>query len=91
MVVKQQKPLTVELDGGKLTLNANQQKAENTGNIYIAGVKDTVLDVTGKIKTTENVKLMSDNGVKMTEGASPRTTSSSRAARATWAVMRTRS
>lgn len=68
VVVKQQKPLTVELDGGKLTLNANQQKAENTGNIYIAGVKDTVLDVTGKIKTTENVKLMSDNGVKMTEG-----------------------
>lgn len=68
VVVKQQKPLTVELDGGKLTLNANQQKAENTGNIYIAGVKDTVLDVTGKIQTTENVKLMSDNGVKMTEG-----------------------
>jgi hypothetical protein len=68
VVVKQQKPLTVELDGGKLTLNANQQKAENTGNIYIAGVKDTVLDVTGKTKTTENVKLMSDNGVKMTEG-----------------------
>lgn len=68
VVVKQQKPLTVELDGGKLTLNANQQKAENTGNIYIAGVKDTVLDVTGKIQTTEDVKLMSDNGVKMTEG-----------------------
>lgn len=68
VVVKQQKPLTVQLGGGKLTLNANRKNAENTGNIYIAGVKDTVLDVTGRIQTTENVKLMSDNGVKMTEG-----------------------
>ena len=68
VVVKQQKPLTVQLGGGRLTLNANKLNEENTGNIYIAGVKDTVLDVTGKIQTTENVKLMSDNGVKMTEG-----------------------
>lgn len=68
--VRQQRQITVKLaDGGKLNLQANTSKTENTGNVYLAGVKDTMLDISGTINTTQDVKLLSDKGVRMNEGS----------------------
>lgn len=68
--VRQQRQITVKLeDGGKLNLQANTSKAENTGNVYLAGVKDTTLDISGTINTTQDVKLLSDKGVRMSDGS----------------------
>jgi hypothetical protein len=68
--IRQQKPLTLQIaDGGKLALHANTSGMPDTGSIYLAGVKNSVLDITGSINTTEDVKLMSDNGVVMNEGS----------------------
>ena len=68
--VRQQRQITVQLaDGGKLNLKANTSKAENTGNVYLAGVKDTMLDISGTINTTQDVKLLSDKGVRMNNGS----------------------
>ena len=68
LTVRQQQPVTLQLNGGKVTLNANGSNTAGAGRIYLAGVKDTVLDITGKISTSADVKLMSDKGVKMEEG-----------------------
>lgn len=69
LTVKKQIPLTVQIeDGGKLNLNANTSKSSDSGNIYLAGVKDTKLDVSGSISTDKDVKLLSDKGLSMTEG-----------------------
>ena len=68
LTVRQQQPVTLQLNGGKVTLNANSSNTAGAGSIYLAGVKDTVLDITGKISTSADVKLMSDKGVKMEEG-----------------------
>ena len=68
--VRQQRQITVQLaDGGKLNLKANTSKAENTGNVYLAGVKETMLDISGTINTTQDVKLLSDKGVRMNNGS----------------------
>ena len=68
--VRQQRQITVQLaDGGKLNLKANTSNAENTGNVYLAGVKDTMLDISGTINTTQDVKLLSDKGVRMNNGS----------------------
>ena len=68
--VRQQRQITVQLaDGGKLNLQANTSKAENTGNVYLAGVKETMLDISGTINTTQDVKLLSDKGVRMNNGS----------------------
>lgn len=68
--VRQQRQITVQLaDGGKLNLKANTSGAENTGNVYLAGVKDTMLDISGTINTTQDVKLLSDKGVRMNNGS----------------------
>ena len=68
--VRQQRQITVKLaDGGKLNLQANTSGADNTGNVYLAGVKDTMLDISGTINTTQDVKLLSDKGVRMNEGS----------------------
>lgn len=68
--VRQQRQITVQLaDGGKLNLQANTSKTENTGNVYLAGVKDTMLDISGTINTTQDVKLLSDKGVRMNKGS----------------------
>ena len=68
--VRQQRQITVQLaDGGKLNLQANTSGADNTGNVYLAGVKDTTLDISGTINTTQDVKLLSDNGVRMSDGS----------------------
>ena len=68
--VRQQRQITVKLaDGGKLNLQANTSKTENTGNVYLAGVKDTMLDISGMINTTQDVKLLSDKGVRMNNGS----------------------
>ena len=68
--VRQQRQITVQLaDGGKLNLQANTSKTENTGNVYLAGVKDTMLDISGTINTTQDVKLLSDKGVRMNNGS----------------------
>ena len=67
LTVRQQ-PVTLQLNGGKVTLNANSSNTAGAGSIYLAGVKDTALDITGKISTSADVKLMSDKGVKMEEG-----------------------
>lgn len=68
--VRQQRQITVQLaDGGKLNLKANTSGADNTGNVYLAGVKDTMLDISGTIKTTQDVKLLSDKGVRMNNGS----------------------
>lgn len=67
--VRQQRQITVKLaDGGKLNLKANTSGADNTGNVYLAGVKDTMLDISGTINTTQDVKLLSDKGVRMNNG-----------------------
>lgn len=68
LTVRQQQPITLQLNGGKVTLKANTSKTAGAGSIYLAGVKDTALDITGKINTSADVKLMSDKGVKMEEG-----------------------
>ena len=68
LTVRQQQPVTLQLNGGKVTLNANSSNTAGAGSIYLAGVKDTALDITGKISTSADVKLMSDKGVKMEEG-----------------------
>jgi hypothetical protein len=68
LTVRQQQPITLQLNGGKVTLNANTSKTAGAGSIYLAGVKDTALDITGKINTSADVKLMSDKGVKMEKG-----------------------
>jgi hypothetical protein len=68
--VRQQRQITVQLaDGGKLNLKANTNGADNTGNVYLAGVKDTMLDISGTINTTQDVKLLSDKGVRMNNGS----------------------
>ena len=68
--VRQQRQITVQMaDGGKLNLQANTSKAKNTGNVYLAGVKDTMLDISGTINTTQDVKLLSDKGVRMNDGS----------------------
>ena len=68
--VRQQRQITVKLaDGGKLNLQANTSKTENTGNVYLAGVKDTMLDISGTINTTQDVKLLSDKGIRMNDGS----------------------
>ena len=68
--VRQQRQITVQLaDGGKLNLKANTSGADNTGNVYLAGVKDTMLDISGTINTTQDVKLLSDKGVCMNNGS----------------------
>lgn len=68
--VRQQRQITVKLaDGGKLNLQANTSKTEKTGNVYLAGVKDTMLDISGTINTTQDVKLLSDKGVRMNNGS----------------------
>ena len=68
--VRQQRQITVQLaDGGKLNLKANTSGADNTGNVYLAGVKDTMLDISGTINTTQDVKLLSDKGVRMDNGS----------------------
>ena len=68
--VRQQRQITVKLaDGGKLNLQANTSNADNTGNVYLAGVKDTMLDISGTINTTQDVKLLSDKGVRMSDGS----------------------
>ena len=68
--VRQQRQITVQLaDGGKLNLQANTSGAHNTGNVYLAGVKDTMLDISGTINTTQDVKLLSDKGVRMNNGS----------------------
>lgn len=68
--VRQQRQITVQLaDGGKLNLKANTSNTDNTGNVYLAGVKDTMLDISGTIKTTQDVKLLSDKGIRMNEGS----------------------
>ena len=68
--VRQQRQITVKLaDSGKLNLKANTSGAENTGNVYLAGVKDTMLDISGTINTTQDVKLLSDKGIRMNDGS----------------------
>ena len=68
--VRQQRQITVKLtDGGKLNLKANTSNTDNTGNVYLAGVKDTMLDISGTIKTTQDVKLLSDKGIRMNDGS----------------------
>lgn len=68
--VRQQRQITVQLaDGGKLNLKANTSNTDNTGNVYLAGVKDTMLDISGTINTTQDVKLLSDKGVRMNDGS----------------------
>ena len=68
--VRQQRQITVQLaDSGKLNLKANTSNTDNTGNVYLAGVKDTMLDISGTINTTQDVKLLSDKGVRMNEGS----------------------
>ena len=68
--VRQQRQITVQMaDGGKLNLKANTSNTDNTGNVYLAGVKDTMLDISGTINTTQDVKLLSDKGVRMNEGS----------------------
>ena len=68
--VRQQRQITVQLaDGGKLNLQANTSNADNTGNVYLAGVKDTMLDISGTINTMQDVKLLSDKGVRMSDGS----------------------
>ena len=68
--VRQQRQITVQLaDGGKLNLKANTSGADNTCNVYLAGVKNTTLDISGTINTTQDVKLLSDKGVSMNNGS----------------------
>jgi len=68
--VRQQRQITVQLaDGGKLNLKANTSNTDNTGNVYLAGVKDTMLDISGTINTTHDVKLLSDKGIRMNDGS----------------------
>ena len=68
--VRQQRQITVQLaDGGKLNLQANTNNDANTGNVYLAGVKDTMLDISGTINTTQDVKLLSDKGIRMNDGS----------------------
>ena len=68
--VRQQRQITVQLaDGGKLNLKANTSNTDNTGKVYLAGVKDTMLDISGTINTTQDVKLLSDKGVRMNNGS----------------------
>ena len=68
--VRQQRQITVQLaDGGKLNLKANTSNTDNTGNVYLAGVKDTMLDISGTINTTQDVKLLSDKGIRMSDGS----------------------
>ena len=68
--VRQQRQITVKLaDDGKLNLKANTNNTANTGNVYLAGVKNTTLDISGTINTTQDVKLLSDKGVRMSDGS----------------------
>lgn len=67
--VRQQQPITVQLgEGGKLNLNANTSGAAEGGNVYLAGVKNTKLDISGTINTTKDVKLLADKGITMADG-----------------------
>lgn len=67
VTVRQQRPLTLQTTGS-VTLQANTSNTTGAGSIYLAGVKDSALDVTGNISTTADVKLMADKGVTMESG-----------------------
>ncbi len=47
LTVRQQ-PVTLQLNGGKVTLNANSSNTAGAGSIYLAGVKDTALISPGR-------------------------------------------
>ena len=63
VTVRQQKPLTVDATG-QITLKSSE-------NVYLAGVKDSALNISGNISVNagKDVKLMSDNGIIMNTGA----------------------
>ncbi len=76
VTVRQQQPITVDLaEGGQIHV-------ESTGNVYLAGVKETTLNIAGSIMAAEtnvdeegnltityaDVKLMADKGVQMESG-----------------------
>ena len=68
--VRQQRQITVQMaNGGKLNLQANTSNTADTGNVYLAGVKNTTLNISGTINTTQDVKLLSDTGVSMSDGS----------------------
>ena len=67
VTVRQQRPLTLQTTGS-VTLQANTSNTTGAGSIYLAGVKDSALNVTGNISTTADVKLMADKGVTMESG-----------------------
>lgn len=70
IAVRQQRQITVQLaEGGKLKLEANTGNTADSGNVYLAGVKDTMLDISGTISTSQDVKLLSDKGVRMDDGS----------------------
>lgn len=70
IAVRQQRQITVQMaEGGKLKLEANTNSVADSGNVYLAGVKDTLLDISGTISTSQDVKLLSDKGVRMDDGS----------------------
>ena len=67
LTVRQQRPITIKASG-TVDISANPDGTSSTGNIYLAGVKNTQLNISGNIDTNADVKLMSDNGVQMESG-----------------------
>lgn len=67
LTIRQQRPITIQLTGSA-NVNANTSQTTGAGSIYLAGVKNSALNVTGKISTTADVKLMADKGVTMDSG-----------------------
>ena len=68
LTIRQQRPLTIQTPG-TVTIHSNMNGASGAGSVYLAGVKNTTLNVTGTIHTDADVKLLSDQGIIMNSGS----------------------
>ena len=76
VTIARQQPLLINVvdkeitnpDGTK-TIKKGSVNFDATNNVYIAGIKDTQLNINGSIKTTGDIKLMADKGITTSEKA----------------------
>lgn len=76
VTIARQQPLLINVvdkeiskpDGTK-TIEKGSVNFDAQDNVYIAGIKDTQLNINGSIKTTGDIRLMADKGITTSESA----------------------
>ena len=76
VTIARQQPLLINVvdkeitnPDGTNTIEKGSVNFDATNNVYIAGIKDTQLNINGSIKTTGDIKLMADKGITTSERA----------------------